>query len=48
VAGEVQKVLGPGMDIRKVNKYNGTIITPQDILDVITRPAGAERERSQP
>ena len=46
VAGEVQKALGPGADIRRVNKYNGTIITPQDILDammseVATRPAVA-------
>ena len=35
VAGEVQKVLGSGADIRKVNSYNGQIITPQDILKVI-------------
>jgi 2-oxoglutarate ferredoxin oxidoreductase subunit alpha len=46
VAGEVQKALGPGADIRRVNKYNGTIITPQDILDAMTRPAGASGERS--
>jgi 2-oxoglutarate ferredoxin oxidoreductase subunit alpha len=39
VAGEVQKALGAGADIRKVNKYNGTIITPQDILDAMIRPA---------
>ena len=38
VAGEVRKALGPAMDIRQVNKYNGTIISPQDILDVMTRP----------
>lgn len=42
-AGEVRKALGPGTDIRRVNKYNGTVITPQDILDAITRPEGAER-----
>jgi 2-oxoglutarate/2-oxoacid ferredoxin oxidoreductase subunit alpha len=35
VAGEVQKALGAGADIRRVNKYNGTVITPQDILDVM-------------
>jgi 2-oxoglutarate ferredoxin oxidoreductase subunit alpha len=51
VAGEVQKALGPGADIRRVNKYNGTIITPQDILDALTldvgtRPAGTMSERS--
>jgi 2-oxoglutarate/2-oxoacid ferredoxin oxidoreductase subunit alpha len=46
VAGEVQKVLGRGADLRRVNKYNGTIITPQDILDVIARPAGVTSERS--
>lgn len=43
VAGEVQKALGPGADIRRVNRYNGTIITPQDILDAMIRPANAER-----
>jgi 2-oxoglutarate ferredoxin oxidoreductase subunit alpha len=42
VAGEVQKALGPGADIRRVNKFNGTVITPQDILDAMTRPAGAD------
>jgi len=46
VAGEVRKTLGPGADIRRVNKYNGTIITPQDILDAMKRPAGAESERN--
>jgi 2-oxoglutarate/2-oxoacid ferredoxin oxidoreductase subunit alpha len=35
VAGEVQKALGSGADIRRVNSYNGEIITPQDILKVI-------------
>ncbi len=43
VAGEVQKALGPGAAIRRVNKFNGTIITPQDILDAMIRPANAER-----
>jgi len=43
VAGEVQKALGAGADIRRVNKYNGTIITPQDILDAMIRPAIAKR-----
>ena len=51
VAGEVQKALGAGADIRRVNKYNGTIITPQDILDAMTldvgkRPAAAQSERT--
>jgi 2-oxoglutarate ferredoxin oxidoreductase subunit alpha len=50
VAGEVQKALGAGADIRRVNKYNGTIITPQDILDAMildvgTQSAGAISER---
>lgn len=35
VAGEVRKVLGSGADLRKVNSFNGQIITPQDILRVI-------------
>lgn len=39
VAGEVQKALGAGAGIRRVNKYNGAIITPQDILDAMIRPA---------
>lgn len=37
VAGEVRKALGPGIEIRRVNRSNGTIITPQDILDVMLR-----------
>jgi len=32
IAGEVQRVLGSGSEIRRVNSYNGQIITPQDIL----------------
>jgi 2-oxoglutarate ferredoxin oxidoreductase subunit alpha len=35
VAGEVQRVLGSGKDIRKVNSYNGQIITPQTIMKAI-------------
>jgi 2-oxoglutarate ferredoxin oxidoreductase subunit alpha len=35
IAGEVQKVLGSGADIRRINSYNGEIITPQDILQVV-------------
>jgi 2-oxoglutarate ferredoxin oxidoreductase subunit alpha len=46
VAGEVRKALGPGADIRGVNRWNGTIITPQDILDALARPAGAAEARS--
>ncbi|MFZ5649136.1 MAG: 2-oxoacid:acceptor oxidoreductase subunit alpha [Bacillota bacterium] len=34
VAGEVQRVLGP-VDIRRVNSYNGQLITPGDILKAI-------------
>ncbi|MBE0623025.1 MAG: 2-oxoacid:acceptor oxidoreductase subunit alpha [Burkholderiales bacterium] len=48
VAGEVLKALGPGADIRRVNKFNGTIITPQDILDAMLRPAGAQTQGNQP
>jgi len=46
VAGEVRKALGADADIRQVNRYNGTIITPQDILDAMIRPAGADKERN--
>jgi len=35
VAGEVGRVLGSGTDIRRVNSYNGEIISPQDILRAI-------------
>ncbi|HUW64928.1 MAG TPA: 2-oxoacid:acceptor oxidoreductase subunit alpha [Spirochaetia bacterium] len=35
VAGEVRRVLGPDKDIRRVNKYNGQIITPRDILEAL-------------
>lgn len=38
LAGEVRKALGPAADIRRVNRYNGTIITPRDILDAINQP----------
>jgi 2-oxoglutarate ferredoxin oxidoreductase subunit alpha len=41
ITGEVRKALGPSADIRGVNKYNGTIITPEDILDAMTQPSGA-------
>ena len=46
IAGEVRKALGAGVDIRKVNRYNGTIITPHDILDAITAAAAATDGRS--
>jgi len=39
LAGEVSKLLGPGADLRRVNKYNGSVITPQDILAAILQPA---------
>ena len=35
VAGEVQRVLGSGADIRRVNSFNGEVITPQEILRAI-------------
>ena len=35
VAGEVRKVLGSGADLRRVNSFNGQIITPKDILKAI-------------
>ena len=35
VAGEVQKIIGPGVELKKVNKYNGQVITPQDILKAL-------------
>jgi len=35
VAGEVRKILGAGADLRQVNSYNGEVITPRDILDVL-------------
>jgi 2-oxoglutarate ferredoxin oxidoreductase subunit alpha len=41
LAGEVRKAVGAGVDIRSVNRYNGTIITPQDILDAILAPVAA-------
>ncbi|MEN6438929.1 MAG: 2-oxoacid:acceptor oxidoreductase subunit alpha [Syntrophobacter sp.] len=37
LAGEVQRVLGPGKGIRRVNCYNGQIITPAEILVAVTR-----------
>ena len=45
LAGEVRKALGAGADIRRVNRFNGTIITPQDILDAMGQLSVAkERE----
>jgi len=44
LAGEVRKVLGPAADIRRVNRYNGTIITPEEIFAVITRPGDAKED----
>ncbi len=35
VAGEIRKVLGSAADVRRVNSFNGQVITPQDILKVI-------------
>lgn len=35
VAGEVQRVLGPAKDLRRVNKYNGEVLTPAEILQAM-------------
>lgn len=35
VAGEVQKAILSDVELKKVNKYNGQVITPQDILKVL-------------
>lgn len=35
IAGEVERLLGYTADIRRVNKYNGEVITPQDIMKVL-------------
>ncbi len=35
VAGEVRKILGSDADLRRVNSFNGQVITPRDILKVI-------------
>jgi 2-oxoglutarate ferredoxin oxidoreductase subunit alpha len=40
IAGEVRKAVGPETDIRRVNRYNGTIITPQDIVAEMLEPSG--------
>ncbi|MHB8916384.1 MAG: 2-oxoacid:acceptor oxidoreductase subunit alpha [Desulfocucumaceae bacterium] len=37
LAGEVQRVLGPGKEIRRVNSYNGQIITPGEIMAAIIK-----------
>jgi 2-oxoglutarate/2-oxoacid ferredoxin oxidoreductase subunit alpha len=45
IAGEVRKAVGSGVDIRQVNRFNGTIITPADIVEAIVRaraPAAAQ------
>lgn len=35
IAAEVERLLGYDADIRRVNKYNGEVITPQDIMEVL-------------
>jgi 2-oxoglutarate ferredoxin oxidoreductase subunit alpha len=35
IAGEVQKLIGTNVTIQKVNKYNGQIISPEEILAVL-------------
>ncbi|MDZ4163573.1 MAG: 2-oxoacid:acceptor oxidoreductase subunit alpha [Smithellaceae bacterium] len=37
LAGEVRRVLGAQVDLRQVNKYNGEVITPQEILAAIMK-----------
>jgi 2-oxoglutarate ferredoxin oxidoreductase subunit alpha len=39
IAGEVRKTVAPEMDLRQVNRYNGTIISPQDILAAVLDPS---------
>ena len=46
IAGEVRKALGAGTDLRQVNRYNGTFITPQDILDAIAELPGPSANRN--
>ena len=41
VAGEIEKILPQGLDLVRVNKYNGQIITPQEILAGIIEEAPA-------
>jgi 2-oxoglutarate ferredoxin oxidoreductase subunit alpha len=36
---EVRRILGPEKDIRRVNKYNGRIIAPRDVLAALDFPA---------
>ncbi len=35
VAGEVQKVIGPQVELKRVNKYTGQNISPRDILETL-------------
>jgi 2-oxoglutarate ferredoxin oxidoreductase subunit alpha len=35
IAGEVKRVLGAGADVRRVNRFNGEIVSPRDILAVL-------------
>ncbi len=35
VAGEIRKLLGIDADMRRVNSYNGEVITPEDIMNVL-------------
>ena len=35
VAGEVQKVIGPDVELKRVYKYNGQNISPRDILEIL-------------
>lgn len=37
LAGEVMRVLGRGKDIRTIRRYNGTVITPGDIVEEILK-----------
>jgi 2-oxoglutarate ferredoxin oxidoreductase subunit alpha len=39
LAGEVQKLLGPQRELRRVNRYNGEIITAQDIMAALEESA---------
>jgi len=48
VAGEVRKALGADTELRRINRYNGTFITPQDILDALARPKRTDSGRNSP
>ncbi len=46
IAGEVQRVVGTEKEILRVNRYNGTIITPRDILESILESRSGQSVRA--